>query len=211
MCVGVLLQYFINEFKYNLIWSVDGLVNEYCYFCEVLCDGVKVVVDLLVDIEYFLLDGVEYEVFNIFGGFGMLCEMLVGCICNFDYKLVCYFGYQQCMKFLFGDLGLKYDQELFKNILCKVVFIIMQDVVLVFVIVSGMCGDKFVQEVFICKIFVIYEEGYYESVIQSIIVFGVCMVVDLFWFGKLLQCGFISQEVISLLDFLVNCFGWVYV
>lgn len=30
MCVGVLFEYLINVFKYNLMWSVDGLINEYC-------------------------------------------------------------------------------------------------------------------------------------------------------------------------------------
>ncbi|MCO4858586.1 saccharopine dehydrogenase NADP-binding domain-containing protein [Herbaspirillum sp. WGmk3] len=210
MRVGALPQYPTNELKYNLTWSVDGLVNEYCHPCEALRDGVKVAVDPLADIEHFSLDGVEYEAFNTSGGLGTLCETLAGRIRNLDYKSVRYPGHQQRMKFLLSDLGLKHDQELLKNILRKAVPTTMQDVVLVFVTVSGMRGDKFVQEVFTRKIFAIHEEGHYESAIQSTTASGVCTAVDLFRLGKLPQRGFISQEAISLPDFLANRFGQVY-
>jgi saccharopine dehydrogenase-like NADP-dependent oxidoreductase len=210
MRVGALPQYPTNELKYNLTWSVDGLVNEYCHPCEALRDGVKVAVDPLADIEHFSLDGVEYEAFNTSGGLGTLCETLAGRIRNLDYKSVRYPGHQQRMKFLLSDLGLKHDQELLKTILRKAVPTTMQDVVLVFVTVSGMRGDKFVQEVFTRKIFAIHEEGHYESAIQSTTASGVCTAVDLFRLGKLPQRGFISQEAISLPDFLANRFGQVY-
>lgn len=210
MRVGALPQYPTNELKYNLTWSVDGLVNEYCHPCEALRDGVKVAVDPLADIEHFSLDGVEYEAFNTSGGLGTLCETLAGRIRNLDYKSVRYPGHQQRMKFLLSDLGLKHDQELLKDILRKAVPTTMQDVVLVFVTVSGMRGDKFVQEVFTRKIFAIHEEGCYESAIQSTTASGVCTAVDLFRQGKLPQRGFISQEAISLPDFLGNRFGQVY-
>lgn len=210
MRVGALPQYPTNELKYNLTWSVDGLVNEYCHPCEALRDGVKVAVDPLADIEHFSLDGVEYEAFNTSGGLGTLCETLAGRIRNLDYKSVRYPGHQQRMKFLLGDLGLKHDQELLKDILRKAVPTTMQDVVLVFVTVSGMRGDKFVQEVFTRKIFAIHEEGRYESAIQSTTASGVCTAVDLFRQGRLPQRGFISQEAISLPDFLANRFGQVY-
>ena len=210
MRVGALPQYPTNELKYNLTWSVDGLVNEYCHPCEALRDGTKVAVDPLADIEHFSLDGVEYEAFNTSGGLGTLCETLAGRIRNLDYKSVRYPGHQQRMKFLLSDLGLKHDQELLKNILRKAVPTTMQDVVLVFVTVSGMRGDKFVQEVFTRKIFAIHEEGRYESAIQSTTAAGVCTAVDLFRNGKLPQRGFISQEAIGLPDFLANRFGQVY-
>ncbi|MDR6586177.1 saccharopine dehydrogenase [Herbaspirillum sp. BH-1] len=210
MRVGALPQYPTNELKYNLTWSVDGLVNEYCHPCEALRDGAKVAVDPLADIEHFSLDGVEYEAFNTSGGLGTLCETLAGRIRNLDYKSVRYPGHQQRMKFLLSDLGLKHDQELLKNILRKAVPTTMQDVVLVFVTVSGMRGDKFVQEVFTRKIFAIHEEGHYESAIQSTTAAGVCTAVDLFRNGKLPQRGFISQEAIGLPDFLANRFGQVY-
>lgn len=210
MRVGALPQYPTNELKYNLTWSVDGLVNEYCHPCEALRDGEKVAVAPLEDMEHFSLDGVEYEAFNTSGGLGTLCETLAGRIRNLDYKSVRYPGHQSRMKFLLSDLGLKHDQELLKNILRKSVPSTMQDVVLVFVTVSGMRGDKFMQEVFTRKIFASREEGHYESAIQSTTASGVCTAVDLFRSGKLPKAGFISQEAIRLPDFLDNRFGKVY-
>lgn len=210
MRVGALPQFPTNELKYNLTWSVDGLVNEYCHPCEALRDGEKVAVAPLEDIEHFSLDGVEYEAFNTSGGLGTLCETLEGKIRNLDYKSVRYPGHQGRMKFLLCDLGLKHDQELLKNILRKSIPTTMQDVVLVFVTVSGMRDDKFVQEVFTRKIFATREEGHYESAIQSTTASGICTAVDLFRSGKLPKTGFISQEAISLPDFLGNRFGKVY-
>ena len=210
MRVGALPQFPTNELKYNLTWSVDGLVNEYCHPCEALRDGEKVAVTPLEDIEHFSLDGVEYEAFNTSGGLGTLCETLEGKVRNLDYKSVRYPGHQGRMKFLLSDLGLKHDQELLKNILRKSIPTTMQDVVLVFVTVSGMRGDKFVQEVFTRKIFATREEGHYQSAIQSTTASGICTAVDLFRTGKLPKTGFISQEAISLPDFLDNRFGKVY-
>ena len=41
MRVGALPEYPHNALKYNLTWSTDGLINEYCNPCESIRDGVK--------------------------------------------------------------------------------------------------------------------------------------------------------------------------
>ena len=41
MRVGALPEYPTNALKYNLTWSVDGLINEYCQPCEAIRDGRK--------------------------------------------------------------------------------------------------------------------------------------------------------------------------
>jgi saccharopine dehydrogenase-like NADP-dependent oxidoreductase len=41
MRVGALPTYPTNRLKYNLTWSTDGLVNEYCNPCEVIVNGTK--------------------------------------------------------------------------------------------------------------------------------------------------------------------------
>jgi saccharopine dehydrogenase-like NADP-dependent oxidoreductase len=210
MRVGALPEFPTNELKYNLTWSVDGLVNEYCHPCEALRDGVRTAVDALEGMEHFSLDGVEYEAFNTSGGLGTLCETLAGKVQNLDYKSVRYPGHQMRMKFLLSDLGLRQDQELLKTILRKSVPTTMQDVVLVFITVSGMRAGKFVQEVFMRKIFASHEAGHHESAIQSTTAAGVCTAVDLFCSGKLPQRGFIRQEQIRLPDFLGNRFGRIY-
>ena len=37
--VGALPLYPTNALKYNLTWSTDGLINEYCNPCTALVDG----------------------------------------------------------------------------------------------------------------------------------------------------------------------------
>jgi len=210
MRVGALPEFPNNELKYNLTWSIDGLINEYCHPCEALHDGHKVTVDPLEGLEHFSLDGIEYEAFNTSGGLGTLCETLAGRIQNLDYKSVRYPGHHLRMKFLLDDLGLKHDPELLKSILRKSIPGTMQDVVLIFITVSGMRDAKFVQEVFSRKIFSSHANGHYESAIQRTTAAGVCTAVDLFAQGKLPRSGFIGQEQIRLADFLENRFGKVY-
>ena len=41
MRVGALPQYPANALKYNLTWSVDGLINEYLHPCEAIVDGAQ--------------------------------------------------------------------------------------------------------------------------------------------------------------------------
>ncbi len=74
MRVGALPVFPHNALKYNLTWSTDGLINEYCNPCESIRDGVLSEVPALEELEQFTLDGVEYEAFNTSGGLGTLCE-----------------------------------------------------------------------------------------------------------------------------------------
>ena len=78
MRVGALPAFPTNALKYNLTWSVDGLINEYCHPCEAIRDGQRLDVLPLEGLEHFSLDGTEYEAFNTSGGLGTLCETLEG-------------------------------------------------------------------------------------------------------------------------------------
>ena len=86
----------------------------------------------------------------------------------------------------------------------------MQDVVLVFVTVSGMRRGALVQEVFARKIFADRNEVHPLSAIQITTAAGICAAVDLFREGKLPQRGFIRQEEVELPAFLANRFGSAY-
>jgi len=61
MRVGALPQYPSNALMYNLTWSTDGLINEYCNPCEAIYDGKRVNSRALDGYEKFSLDGVTYE------------------------------------------------------------------------------------------------------------------------------------------------------
>ena len=210
MRVGALPAFPTNALKYNLTWSVDGLINEYCHPCEAIRDGQNIEVLALEGLEHFSLDGTEYEAFNTSGGLGTLCTTLAGRVQTLDYKSVRYPGHRDLMKLLLEELQLNKDTETLKAILRKSIPSTMQDVVLVFVTVSGMRGGSLVQEVFARKIFADRNEAAPLSAIQITTAAGICAAVDLFREGKLPQSGFIRQEQVALPDFLANRFGRAY-
>jgi saccharopine dehydrogenase-like NADP-dependent oxidoreductase len=210
MRVGALPAFPTNALKYNLTWSVDGLINEYCHPCEAIRDGQNIEVLALEGLEHFSLDGTEYEAFNTSGGLGTLCETLAGRVRTLDYKSVRYPGHRDLMKMLLEELQLKDDTETLKAIMRKSIPSTMQDVVLVFVTVSGMKAGSLVQEVFARKIFADRNEAQPLSAIQITTAAGVCAAVDLFREKQLPQSGFVRQEQVALPAFLANRFGSAY-
>ena len=210
MRVGALPAFPTNSLKYNLTWSVDGLINEYCHPCEAIRGGKNIEVLPLEGMEHFSLDGTEYEAFNTSGGLGTLCETLAGRVQTLDYKSVRYPGHRDLMKMLLEELQLNQDTDTLKAIMRKSIPCTMQDVVLVFVTVSGMRGGSLVQEVFARKIFADRSEAGPQSAIQITTAAGVCAAVDLFRLGRLPQRGFIRQEEVALPEFLANRYGSAY-
>ena len=61
MRVGALPAFPTNALKYNLTWSVDGLINEYCHPCEAVHEGQTIAALPLEGLEHFSLDGTAYE------------------------------------------------------------------------------------------------------------------------------------------------------
>lgn len=209
MRVGALPQFPTNSLKYNLTWSIDGLINEYSNPCSAIHNGEVINLLPMEGLEHFSLDGVEYEAFNTSGGLGTLCDTLNdenSGLSHMDYKTVRYPGHCDRMKFLLQDLGLTNDRENLKDILRKSIPHTKQDVVLVFVSVTGTQNGKMMQEIFTRKIYANEE----SSAIQITTAGGICAAVDLFRQGKLPQSGFIRQEQVDLTEFLNNRFGSVY-
>lgn len=210
MRVGALPAFPTNALKYNLTWSVDGLVNEYCHPCEAIHEGRRIDVLPLEGLEHFSLDGTEYEAFNTSGGLGTLCETLAGRVRTLDYKSVRYPGHRDLMKMLLEELQFNQDTETLKNVMRRAIPSTMQDVVLVFVTVSGLKRGVLVQEVFARKIFADRDPAHPLSAIQITTAAGICAALDLFREGRLPQRGFVRQEQVALPDFLANRFGRAY-
>ncbi len=136
--VGALPKYPSNALNYNLTWSTDGVINEYCEPCEAIVDGLPRQTRALEECEAFALDGVTYEAFNTSGGLGTLCETLDGKVRNLNYRTIRYPGHAAIMKALLNDLRLRDRRELLKDILENSLPATLQDVVIVFVTVSGL-------------------------------------------------------------------------
>ena len=210
MRVGALPKYPSNALKYNLTWSTDGLINEYCNPCEAIVEGELMQVPPLEELETFSLDGVDYEAFNTSGGLGTLCETLSGKVCNLNYRTVRYPGHRDIMKMLLHDLRLKDRQDLLKQIMEEALPVTFQDVVLVFVNVSGNKDGMLVQESYVNKIYSREINGTLWSAIQITTAAGICAVLDLLASGALPDRGFIKQEDILFEDFINNRFGRYY-
>ena len=210
MRVGALPVFPHNALKYNLTWSTDGLINEYCNPCESIRDGQRIEVPALEELEQFTLDGVEYEAFNTSGGLGTLCDTLEGKVENLNYKTARYPGHRDIIKLLVRDLHLGTRRDIFKDVLETAIPITYQDVVLVFVTVSGWMEGRLTQESYAKKIYSQNVGDRLMSAIQITTAAGICAMCDLLVEGKLPQKGFVRQEEAKLSDFLANRFGRYY-
>jgi saccharopine dehydrogenase-like NADP-dependent oxidoreductase len=210
MRVGALPKFPSNALNYNLTWSTDGVINEYCEPCEAIVNGQLRETQALEELEEFSLDGVLYEAFNTSGGLGTLCETLAGKVRNLNYRTIRYPGHAAIMKALLNDLRLRDRREMLRDILENAVPITLQDVVIIFVTVSGKRGGQLVQETYANKVYAAPMGGRIRSAIQITTAGGICAVLDLLRTGYLPQSGLIKQEEIALSAFLANRFGRVY-
>ncbi|WP_050563235.1 saccharopine dehydrogenase family protein [Sinorhizobium meliloti] len=208
--VGALPQFPSNALNYNLTWSTDGVINEYIQPCEAIVNGEVIEVPALEEREEFSLDGVTYEAFNTSGGLGTLCETLKGKVDTLNYRTIRYPGHAAIMKALLHDLGLRHRRDLLKDILEHALPTTVQDVVIVFVTVSGRRDGRLVQETYANKIYSAKIGGRIRSAIQITTASSICAALDLLNGGKISVQGFIRQEDIGLDAFLENRFGAPY-
>ena len=172
--VGALPQYPSNALNYNLTWSTDGVINEYCEPCEEIANGELVAAPALEEREEFSLDGVTYEAFNTSGGVGTLCETLRGRVRNLNYRTIRYPGHVAIMKALLQDLRLRDRRDVLKDILEHALPTTLQDVVIVFVTVTGKKKGQLVQETYANKIYGQPIHGVERSAIQVTTAAGIC-------------------------------------
>src|SRR4051812_22755607 len=208
--VGALPQYPSNALSYNLTWSTDGVINEYIERCEAIVDGQVREVPALEEREEFSLDGTRYEAFNTSGGLGTLCETLQGQVRSLNYKTIRYPGHCDLMRVLLNDLQLRHRRDVLKDILENAVPATLQDMVIVFVTVTGQRDGRHVQETYARKIYGQNVAGIERTAIQVTTAAGICAMLDLLVQGPLPQAGFVRQEEVSLATFLANRFGRVY-
>jgi len=210
MRVGALPLFPTGALKYNLTWSTDGLINEYCNPCEAIHDGRRVELLPLEGHEQFLLDGVPYEAFNTSGGLGTLCDTLDGRVRELNYKTIRYLGHCASVSLLVNEMRLRERREILKDILESAVPVTFQDLVVTFCAVTGWRNGQLVQITDARKVYHQQISGENWSAIQVTTAAGVCAALDLFATGRLPQRGFLRQEQIDLDTFLANRFGRYY-
>ncbi|MFT5882695.1 MAG: saccharopine dehydrogenase-like NADP-dependent oxidoreductase [Crocinitomicaceae bacterium] len=205
--VGALPVYPTNSLRYNLTWSTDGLINEYCQPCQILRDAELVEARPLTGLEALSIDGTRYEAFHTSGGIGSLCSSLRGAARNINYKTIRYPGHRDLVSFLLEELQLANRKDLLREILENAIPTTQQDLVLTFCSITGWRSDQFVQISDARKIYHTELDGSAVSAIQLTTAASISAAVDLFFSHKLPSLGFIRQEDIMLDDFLHNRFG----
>ena len=110
--VGGLPQHPAPPLNYQLVFSVEGLINEYLEVARVIRDGKITEVDSMTEIESLAFDGFPpLEAFQTSGGTSTLPETFLGNIRELDYKTIRYAGH--CEKFkTMMDLGLCSSEEI---------------------------------------------------------------------------------------------------
>jgi len=210
MRVGALPVNQNNALKYSLTWSTDGLINEYGNTCYGIENGKSTTLLPLEGFESITLDGIHYEAFNTSGGLGTLAETYAGKVDSMNYKTVRYPGHCKIIKLLMNDLKLNEDRATLKRILENAIPKTLQDVVLIYVAVTGLKNDDLFEENYVKKIYPETIAGKLWSSIQVTTAAGVCGVADIVLNNLDKYQGFVRQEDIAFDEFIANRFGQYY-
>lgn len=208
--VGALPAHPNNALKYNLTWSTDGLINEYANPCLAVEDGHEVELRPLDGLESLILDGVEYEAFNTSGGLGSLGESFAGRARSMNYKTLRYPGHCVMARLLMQDLRLVEDRDTLKRILEHAIPQTNDDVVIVYVSVSGHRDGVLREDTFVRHVYPTTIAGREWTAIQVTTAAGACAVVDLVLGTPDQYKGFVRQEDFTLGAILNNRFGRHY-
>lgn len=210
MRVGALPTNISNALQYSLTWSTDGLINEYGNLCEAVMNGEPVELLPLEGLEEIKIDGLTYEAFNTSGGIGSLAQSYQDKVKHLSYKTIRYPGHCAKIKFLMNDLKLNNDRETLKRIFEFAIPKTLQDVVLVYVSVTGTQHDQYIEENYVKKFYPKQINGHKWSAIQLTTACGICSVLDLVLSQPEKYQGFVCQEQFSLADLTNNQFGAYY-
>lgn len=210
MRVGALPTNISNALQYSLTWSTDGLINEYGNVCYAIQDGKEVLTLPLEDLEEIKIDGLTYEAFNTSGGIGSLSKTYFNQVKHISYKTIRYPGHCEKIRFLMNDLKLNEDRPTLKRILENAIPKTYQDVVLVYVSVTGKQDNALIEENYVKKFYPKEINGFVWSAIQMTTASSLCAVVDLVLANPTQYQGLVRQEQFSLADLTNNRFGQYY-
>ncbi|MBS1797976.1 MAG: saccharopine dehydrogenase NADP-binding domain-containing protein, partial [Acidobacteria bacterium] len=110
--VGGLPQQPKTALEYQLVFSVEGLINEYIELARVIRGGRIVEVESMTEIESLAFDGFPpLEAFQTSGGTSTLPDTFLGRVKELDYKTIRYAGHCEKFKTMI-DLGLCSSDEM---------------------------------------------------------------------------------------------------
>jgi lysine 6-dehydrogenase len=202
--VGGLPQRPSGPLKYQIVFSVEGLLNEYAEPARVIRAGRITEVESLTDLE--LLEFPPFgtvEAFQTSGGISTLPESFLGRVRELDYKTIRYLGH--CEQFrLLVELGLTRDEPLpvagmavapralLAELLLQRLPTEGPDVVLVHVEFRGIAGGK--QQTLTYRLIDYYDEGTGLSAMTRTTAFPASIIAQMMCRGDIREKGAIPQE-----------------
>ena len=215
--VGSLSQDSTNKLKYHLMWSPDGLINEYSGDCEIVRNGSYYKVPTLTGYEELMIDGNTYEAFNTSGGLGSFAKTISNSHpyerfenVDLNYKTIRYKGHHNLIDFLMNDLRIPKNELI--DIIKRGVSTTRRDLVIIYVVVGGWDENGNHKERCYKKFFYpIRENGRYYTAIELTTASGLLTMVELFLKGKLKPKGYYKQEDVSLNDAIETTFGSMFI
>lgn len=129
-----------NIIKYERLFSIDGLINEYVESVKVLRDGKILEIEPLSEIEEITFQGMNqrFEAFTTSGGVSTLIETYKNKLKNLDYKTIRYPGHCNIMR-SFYELGFfnGENRKFIKKMFEESIPICKNDITLVKIIFEG--------------------------------------------------------------------------
>ena len=127
-----------------------------------------------------------------------------------NYKTLRYPGHCNIIKLLMNDLKLNHDRATLKRVLENAIPKTLQDVVLIYVAVTGYKDEDLFEENYVKKIYPETIADKLWSSIQVTTAAGICGVLDIVLNHPGQYQGFVTQERISFDEFIANRFGQYY-
>ena len=204
--VGGLPQHPEPPLDYQLVFSVEGLINEYIEPARVIRDGAIAEVPSMTELESLEFDGFPpLEAFQTSGGTSTLPDTFAGKVRELDYKTIRYAGHCEKFKAMI-DLGLCSSDEVVVNggaVKPRQVFAeLLQrnlpadgpDIVLVRVEVVGMTADGSWRRLK-CDIVDRHDETTGLSAMMRTTAFPASIIAQLMAAGKVGRRGAVPQEL----------------
>ncbi len=204
--VGGLPQHPQPPLYYQIVFSVEGLINEYVEQAEVIRDGKLLHIDPMADLEEIRFPEPygTLEAFNTSGGLSTLTRMLQGRVRNLDYKTIRYRGHCEKFKTLL-DLGfatsepmmvggsVKTNREFFADLLRKKLDYGDTDVVLARATITGRKGDA--QKTLVYEFMDTYDEATKITAMMRSTAFPTSVAAQMLADGRITERGVLPPEI----------------
>lgn len=204
--VGGLPLYPRPPLNYQIVFSVEGLLNEYLEPAEAIRAGRRVRVDSMAELESlsFSEPFTNLEAFNTSGGLSILPRLLEGTVTELDYKTIRYAGHCEKMRTLL-DLGfashepimigsnVRTSRELFTELLRRRLETGGPDVVLARTSVTGTKGG--VRSRLVSELVDYYDEGTRMSAMMRTTAYPTSIVAQMLAHGAITGRGVMTPEM----------------